>query len=148
MKTPEPESRLGVFKSYDDIPGRWRLDGRAGTYDGRDVWAEYEAAEGLNPENPNRKAAKNKWDRIAADRGEHPALATPETVEIFAGELIELSVPTIRGQFPVIHRFYEWLRWDDNHPHTYNPVLLAACNYPNTADVWATYKNTDRYEEI
>lgn len=147
MKTKEPESRLGVFKSHGEIPERWRIDLRGG-YESRDVWAEYEEAEELNPDNSNRSAAKSRWNRITEENGEHHALATPETVEEWATELTELSFHSIQNQFRIIFRFYRWLRWHSDHPHTYNPILLAAANYPNTRQAWTAYKDETRYKEI
>jgi hypothetical protein len=36
-----------------------------------------------------------------------------------------------------VNRFYDWLLWHPDHPHVYNPVLMAAASGGAAAAVWA-----------
>lgn len=37
-----------------------------------------------------------------------------------------------------LEHFYEWLRWHTDHPHVYNPLLMAAANREAAGTVWKT----------
>ncbi|WP_226483099.1 hypothetical protein [Natrinema amylolyticum] len=72
------------------------------------------------------------------DRGRHHALASPRDVEAWCDTLLEDKVPKTCYEyyFLRIYDFYDYLKTDFQHPHLYNPVLLAAINHSAARTIW------------
>lgn len=153
----DPVDRLGVWKSYADVPPRYRLATYADEFRGRDVWREYAEATGALESDSERHARDYRnmvesWNEHMRERGRHPALATPEDVETWGQKLLAgEDRPTSRTRTPLsayqpywvgLEHFYTWLMWHadlDRYPHRYNPVIMAAAEYPDgvTGEIWA-----------
>ena len=135
------EGRLGVYKQLSDVPDRHRLHHYDRTYARQDVWTEFRETY-LEPRDhavqPRARRARERWTNHMAIRGRHYALATPEDAEMWARELLEeYSLRYgIEGYWSQIERFYRWLLWHTEHPHLYNPLLLAAANYDAAGVLW------------
>lgn len=140
----DPADRMGVYKQLADVPDRYRLAVHADAYADRDVWAEYV------DENPDRltsvggrrghERAGRRWKAHMADRDRHHALARPADVETFIADLLDRFAPgTVYNPHWVrLEAFYDWLTWHADHPHRYNPVLMAAADpdAPATTRLW------------
>lgn len=143
-KPDDPRGRMGVYKSIDDVPDRYRLRNHSAAYKGRDVWATWQAkrtAENTSDRfRQNIDRAGRRWANHMEDRGRHHALARSEDVDAFFRWIIEdkgWKVDTAyQPYFVQVSTFYEWLQWHTGHPHHYNPVLMAAVNGDVTPDVW------------
>ena len=150
-KSTDPNKRMGVFKKLDDVPPRYRFDRHAAKYEGRDVWAEFEAEQleqyGSQRFRQNIERVGCRWKEHMNDRGRHHAIATPEDVDSFFGETIgDLKTGTKYLPYWVkLEDFYSWLLWHTDHKHRYNPVLMAAANYEHAGEIWA-YKITTKRE--
>lgn len=143
--SPNPNNRMGIFKTLTDVPSRYRLYQHAAAYDGEDTYNEY-LTEKLLPAYPDAtdkyhesiRRAGRRWKGHMAERGRHHALATPEDVETWCADLLgSLTLDTVCQQYwRRINGFYSWLQAHPDHPHTYHPVLMAVARYPNSKEVW------------
>jgi len=141
-----PEDRLGVYKHIDDLPTHHRLRQYADEYAGRDVWKEYVEETNLyerysSPRfKPATARAVDSWKTHVEERGRHHALATPADINTWCGELLtDRSNRTVYNLYWTrLATFYDWLRWHTDHPHTYDPFLMAAHEYTDSAagHVW------------
>ena len=141
--SPDPVARMGVYKRFDDVPDRYRLNHHADAYAGRDVWEEFLLTYLLvkyNSETFQQRArrAGRHWSNHMETRGRHHALATPDDVEAWCIELLErLEVTTAYNEYWVcLERFYTWLQWHTDHPHTYQPFLMAAAESDAAQTIW------------
>jgi hypothetical protein len=72
-----------------------------------------------------------------AERGRHHALATPADVEAWCSVLVEKkSLATAYNYWVRIKRFYDWLQWHVDHPHVYDPVLMAVVAGGAADQIW------------
>lgn len=138
MKTEAPESRLGLYKRYTDIPQQHRLSTFEGIYDGVDVWEAYLTANDKSLNQAGR-AGKNRWLTATSNAGEHYALASPQTVEAYAKDAAHLSDWSRMRYLAEVYKLYRWLLWHTDHPHRYNPVLIAAAEHETTRETWTFY---------
>lgn len=135
----DPVERLGFYKCLHDVPDRHRLYNHAGRYKGEDTWKDW-SEEKLYPVANSKSTRKyssltgRRWRIYIEDHGEavHHALATPTDVDGFCRWLIEEIKMTNRTAYDnylrFLERFYDDLLWHTDHPHVYNPVLMAAAN--------------------
>jgi len=141
-KSLDPNDRLGVYKRIEDVPDRYRLHLHADAYAGRDTWQtfceDHEYAQGDHARYEEEvDRAGEVWKAHMADRGRHHALATPADVEAWCAELVEgRSLRRAHDYWLRVNRFYKWLQWHTEHPHVYNPVLIAADMGGNAGMVW------------
>ena len=129
----DPAERLGVYKSFEQVPDRYRLSNHTTSYEGRDVWTEFLTAHLFEKYNSDRfkkdaRRAGRYWKEHMEERERHHALATPGDVETWMDDLLSrLKLKTAYNSYWVrLERFYSWLQWHTEHPHVYNPVLMAA----------------------
>lgn len=144
--SPDPADRLGVFKRLADVPDRYRLYHHAGAYADRDVWAEYVEETELYERHSSQtyrnatERAITSWKEHMEDRGRHHALAAPTDVETWcAGLLAERSDQSVYSKYWTrLAEFYDWLRWHTEYPHVYDPILMAAAEFPegSAGTVW------------
>jgi hypothetical protein len=141
-KSENPIDRTGVFARIGEVPDRHRLRSYADVYDGRDVWATF--CEESEYQRSDADRYRGRVDRVGgywlehmADQGRHHALAAPRHVERWAEHLLaEHSSRTALGYWTRIHRFYDWLRWHTDHPHVYDPTLLAIIEGSASERIW------------
>lgn len=134
---------MGVYKSLDDVPRHHRLGHYVESYAGRDVWAEFVEANrdryASERSREDSRRIERRWKDHMADRGRHHALARPEDVETWIVWLLDRMKPsTAYNPYWVrLEALYDWLLWHRDHPHVYNPVLMAAAEGPAAGEVWA-----------
>jgi hypothetical protein len=134
--------RLGVYTDIEDVPECYRLHRYEAEYAGRDVWKEFcETAEyGEEPSAHFLRAVDrsgNHWRDHMRARRRHHALATPTDVETWCQSLLsEKSTATAYNYWVRIRRFYEWLQWHVDHPHCYDPVLMAVVSGGAAGEIW------------
>lgn len=142
QKPTEPRGRMGVFKSLESVPPRYRLAHHVEAYEGRDVWAKFmgEERERYDSERfiENCQRVERRWKDHMADRDRHHALATPKDVEVWFEALLEGMKPrsAYNPYWVRLEAFYDWLLWNRDHSHVYNPVLMAAEQYPTAGRLW------------
>ena len=131
----DPERRVGrMFRRFEGIPEKRRLEYYAPQYEGDEAWDDYvehKAAErGGIAESTRRKRygiARERLAEVCAERGRHYAVARPDDVEAFFRIEAHLSDHVLRDRrFMPVYGFYEHLLNHVDHHHAYNPVLLAA----------------------
>lgn len=140
-----PNDRMGVFKTLESVPDRYRLSNHAAAFDGRDVWQEY-VTESVYEEWPDATdffyesvdRAGRRWKEHMAGRSRHHALATPQDVIVWCEQLhADLSLNTIYNQYWLrIEGFYSWLQTHADYPHVYHPVLMAVPQSEIVRKVW------------
>lgn len=145
-KSDSPTARLGVYKRLSDVPHRYRLHHHADAYAGRDVWAEFCAEEayaqgaGAAHEQEVDRVGR-RWKAFMADRERHHALALPEDVDAWSAELRDrFSIRCAYEHWSRVESFYDWLMWHTEHPHLYNPAMLAAAGDGATRVLWECYR--------
>lgn len=139
----DPRDRLGAFKSLDQVPDQHRLRAYRDTYRDRDVWQEFLTNHLFETHHSDRfkedaRRAGRYWKDHMADRVRHHALATPDDVETWMETLLDGRTlgTAYNGYWVRIERFYDWLVWHTDHPHLYNPVLMAAAKGGAASTVW------------
>lgn len=141
VKSLTPTGNMGVYKRLDDVPDRYRLANFAAEYDSRDTWAAYVVDRYVDQsEYLDRMLQRfeRRWKAHMAGIGRHHALATPGDIEAFCTDLVERN--TLSTAYETywlrLEDFYQWLQAHPDHPHVYQPVLMAAAAYPNAATLW------------
>lgn len=143
MRSRDPEGQIGVFKRYSQVPPRYRLDQHESVFDGRDVWAEFLAADDRREHvRTNDQAALRRveaeWKGHMAERGRHHALATPADVnEWVVSSLDQRALSTTQHPYwAYIEGLYSWMLDRTDYPHLYHPVIMAAVEYEPARRVW------------
>jgi hypothetical protein len=155
----DPDSRLGVFKRFEDVPGDRRLGNFEATYRDRDVFTEWAESTGqfdyAERKVDNVKRTWRFWCEHMAEQGRHPVCPDPEHVEtffrrLFDGEFGRNTWSSSRTPctvyleyYTVLNDFFQWLVYRTDHEHTYNPVGMAMATYRDGAsgEVWAERMN-------
>jgi hypothetical protein len=141
-KSLDPADRLGVYKRLSDVPSRYRLYHHADAYAGRETWQEfceaYEYAQGSHARYEEEvDRAGDRWQSHMRTRDRHHALATPDDVEAWCADLLDsTSVRRSYDYWIRVNRFYDWLLWHNDHPHVYNPALMATVDGDAAGRVW------------
>ena len=142
-KGTKPEEFGGVYQSYSEIPTRRRLETYAEQYRDEDTWHRYcseilfEEFDSQHIRDSARKAGQS-WLAHMDDRDSHHALATPDDADTWSQKLLNgRKRRTCYEQYFVrIYQFYDHLKKSYQHPHLYNPLLIAAINYETTRHLW------------
>lgn len=127
-KPTDPRRRLGIYKSIDEVPDRRRLQSYAAEFEGQDTWGAWMDTRDLADSTRKRiDRAERSWKDHMDERGRHHALARPDDVEAWCQALLDrMTVGTLYNRYyGHLASFYEWLVWHWDHPHQYNPVLMA-----------------------
>ena len=144
----DPLDRIGIYKRLEQIPEHYQLSNYASAYENRDVWGEYVGKE--VPEDRAERFMKNTertercWKSHMDSCNRHHALATPADVEQWCEWLCnEFSVSHAYDPYWCrVEEFYSYLEWHTDHPHAYNPFLMAAAEYPAAGQIWAEKTNS------
>jgi len=139
----DPSKRLGIYKRFEDIPAEHRLESYRDQYRGRDTWGEFLTQVFLPQHNTYQtqqeaRRLTRKWRTVVSEAGRHHALARPRDLERWWTTALEEVNPSTayRTYWTKLERFYDWLLWHPNHPHRYNPLLMAAANYDSAGTIW------------
>ena len=141
-KSTDPLDRLGVYKHFEEVPQHHRLCRNTADYAGRDVWdefcTEHEYQQGSSDHfQRDVDRVGDHWCRHMDARGRHHALAQPEDVETWCDRLItNKTLSTSYNYWVRIKRFYDWLVWHTDHPHRYDPVLMAVAEGGAAGEIW------------
>lgn len=141
MLNDDVTDRMGVYKRLADVPDDRRFKKWAGSYEGRDVWAEFVDKEYRAPTYRELlERAGRYWKEFMEPRGRHHALGRPDDVETYMTEQRDLRADktTFDAYWRPLNMFYTWLMWHADHQHAYQPVWMAVNEYPNgaTAYMW------------
>lgn len=153
-KGTQPEQYAGVFQEYSSIPARYRLETYKNQYDGKNTWESYR--DNVLLVNHDTKSMRQKarlagdsWQEHMQDRGRHHALATPADANAWCKELLDTGSTRrhcYEYYFLRIYDFYDHLKTNADHPHLYNPLLMAAINYDAARQLWM--HRIDRRPEV
>ena len=140
-----PTDRLGVYKSFEDLPEDYRLESYDEAYHHRDVWGEFlieiffPVHNSYQTQQEARRVGR-KWRAVIDEQGRHHALARPADVELFCARVLDEVEPrtAYKAYWGKLEQFYEWLCWHTDHPHRYNPVLMAANEHERAREIWNT----------
>lgn len=143
-KGTKPEQFAGPFQKYSKIPARYRLETYQGQYQGQDTWDHYRdnvLLEEYNSQHMEKVAKKagRSWLSHMEEQGCHHALATPEVADAWCHHLLsgDRCRRTCYEQYFIrIYQFYDYLKEHHQHPHLYNPLLLAAIEYESARRLW------------
>jgi hypothetical protein len=136
---------MGVFKSLDDVPDRYRLEQQSATFDGQDTWRDYltqsyykQYPDLTEDSRESVERAGRRWKEYMQERGRHHALATPQDVERWSERLLDrLTLNTAYSEYwTYIEGFYSWLQNSTDYPHVYHPVWMAVAEYENSREIW------------
>lgn len=143
-KSQDPEKRLGVFKRFAEVPDHHRLEQYADEYREQQTWREF--CEAHEYQHGTSEYFRDEVDRVGdawcsfmAERESHHALARPVDVEVWCAELLDTrSERRAHDYWLRVRRFYDWLLWHPEHPHVYNPALLAVIEGAAGGQIWET----------
>lgn len=127
-KPKDPTTRLGVYKSIGDVADNHRLRNYEREYEERDVWGEWTGQRDIAESTAKRvERTEDSWKASMRKQGRHHALAAPTHVVQWADELLErMSIGTFANRYySEVYHFYDWLLWQWDEPHQYNPALMA-----------------------
>jgi hypothetical protein len=120
---------MGVYRSLDGVPDRYRLGNYEAAYADRDVWAEWvDTLDLTNYLEETLGRAEREWKAHMDDQRRHHALARPEDAVTWATALLDGSrgVGTAYNRYWVqVEKFYTWLQTHVDHPHVYHPFWMA-----------------------
>lgn len=144
-KSPDPTDRMGIYTRLEDVPEAERFARFSERYDGRDVWAMFVRTYATEYEfdsehyHATLRKTEQTWKEHMADRQRHHALASPDDVEAWCRQLAQTrTLGTVYGEYWIrLEEFYSWLQWHTEHPHRYQPVLMAAASYETAGRIWA-----------
>ena len=143
VRGTSPEEYAGALQHFEDIPYRYRLDTFESQYQGHDTWEQYAenvvlAEHDTDDMHQRMRLAGESWRDHMAARGRHHAVATIEDVESWCEDLLaDRARRTVYGYYFLrVYNFYDHLKYSTEHPHLYNPVLLAATRYPASREIW------------
>jgi hypothetical protein len=142
---------MGVYKRVDDVPDKYRLGNHEAAYADRDTWEEFSTEKTARFDTDATRTRYEKAGRyfgtFMSDTGRHHALAEPAQIEEFLVALRDGEVgrhshtrklQTVYFEyFQPVEEFYTWLEWHTDHPHVYNPVLMAVVAGGYASEVWA-----------
>lgn len=138
-----PEDYAGALQHLEEIPSRYRLETYESEYRGEDVWDDYVHQVVLQEHDSERmrrtlRLAGDSWLEHMHDRGRHHALASPDDANAWCEDLIEEKArrTCYDYYFIRIYDFYDYLRSSSQHPHLYNPLVLAATRYDTVRHIW------------
>jgi hypothetical protein len=142
IRGTKPEQYAGAFQHFDEIPQRYRLDNFAARYRGQDVWDRFteQFLEQHDSERIRRtlRLSGDSWLEHMHERDRHHALATPEDANEWCEKLRRQKARRTAYEyyFVRVYDFYNYLKSNFQHPHLYNPFLLAAINYDSARYIW------------
>lgn len=150
-KPSDPKPRMGLYKTLDDVPERYRLHRFADAYADEDTWqvfcedVEYAAGSYARFEEEVDRVGDH-WKAHMVERDRHHALATPADVEAWCASLLNgRSLRRSHDYFLRVRRFYDWLYWHSERDHRHHPVLMAASECASAGRIWA-YKTEQTRE--
>ena len=140
-KPSDPKSRMGIYKTLDEVPDRYRLHRFSAAYQGEDTWQEFAEQQEYPRVSEKQQTevdrAGDHWKAFMAERERHHALATPEDVEAWCADLLAgKSLRRSHDYFLRVRRFYDWLQDDAQHDHRHHPVLIAANEGEAAHRIW------------
>lgn len=145
-KPATPEAYAGVFQQYDDIPARYRLETYVHQYQGDDTLDQYleqvyfkDKTEVTDSMRCRVQRFRDSWMGHMDERGQHHALATPKDVDTWCQTLLERcnARTSYLSYYYRIYNFYDYLKTSYQHPHLYNPLLIAAIEFESTYEIWS-----------
>ncbi len=143
IRGTSPEEYAGAFQHFEEIPYRYRLETYESQYQGQNTWEEYAKNVVLTEHDTDvmqqrLRLAGDSWHDHMDARGRHQAVATIEDIESWCKDLIaDRARRTVYGYYFLrVYNFYDHLKYSTDHPHLYNPVLLAATRYPASRKIW------------
>jgi len=160
-----PEQWVGVYKTIDDVPGDYRLDGTADeealAARDRDAFEHFLCSlEDVSESYKDKRYRKGyrEFREFVGERGRNPLCATPADVEAFvtAARNGEFSGPgydeikwstVVFVYFRPIVRAFDWFVSRVDYPHVYNSVLMASIVDGSTArEAWINKIQIDNHE--
>ncbi|MFC6826519.1 hypothetical protein [Halopelagius fulvigenes] len=141
-KSLDPHDRLGVYKTLKEVPSRYRFYHHADAYEGEDTWQEfceeYEYEQGNHARYEEEvDRAGDYWKNHMDGRERHHALAMPDDVVTWCADLLDGGSERRAYDYWLrVNRFYDWLQWHSEHPHRYNPALMATLTGDAAHRVW------------
>jgi hypothetical protein len=154
----DPKARMGVFKTLDDVPDRYRLSNYADQFRGEDTWTWYlmlrhdgtvnqaQGTLGKSRAGEVERCGRYFKGFMHRERDTHHALATPDDIEAFLSAVKDgyknptkqprAITTTYDTYFAPVNRFYDWLQAWVDFPHRYHPVLMACANGDVARECW------------
>ena len=132
-----------AYSSFEEIPKDKRLQTYEEEYIGRDIWAdffeEFYLNEGYGEKLLTKVARRaDRWKKFCDTYATHHAFVTPQIVNDWIKELLsKINKQTAKNSYlSTINRFYRYLLWNVEYPHSYNPVQFAVRTLEPAKIVW------------
>jgi hypothetical protein len=130
------------YSSFDQIPDSKKLHNYERQFQGNNTWevflSEQYNLNKLNNETVQHlEKAGTQW-KSACDGKCHHACASPRSIDEWSINLVEEISLTHAYKYYLlyINKFYRFLMWHIDYPHSYNPVQFAVSKYQETEKIW------------
>lgn len=136
-----------AYSLFDCLPEERQLCNYEDQFAGRDVWKEYVNDQYSEEIGDRRKrqleTVERKWKQFCEKKGCHHALASPAIINDWCEVLLDGRKPITvsRGYLRYVNKFYRYLMWNEDYPHTYNPVQFAVNEFETVAQVDGLYRH-------
>ena len=142
---------LGVYKSLQDTPEKYRLKQFVSEYEGRPIMDEY-----LDSHKPDisERTRNDRYHRTrrrvedVVDR--HYAFLTPTQADAVFETIRDNDIYSqYTAYLNSLRGMYEWLVWRSDYPHRYNPIDMAIRQQGAVHDIledWLDHANISEYD--
>ncbi|MDB2281292.1 hypothetical protein PM030_05335 [Halorubrum ezzemoulense] len=132
-----------VYESFEEIPSHRRLSNYEEDFREDDIWMEY-----LNDQYPVEEYSEeymrdihrsgSRWKSFSESFDVHHAFTNPNIVDKWCKYLLQdMSKRSAKANYLTrINKFYRYLVWHIDYPHTYNPLQYAVSEYKLPNEVW------------
>ena len=138
-----PEEYAGALQHVEEIPHRYRLETYGPQYQDENVWEQYVQDIALEEHDSERmrrtwRLAGESWLTYMEGCERHHALARPSDTNRWCENLLDDKARRTAYDyyFLRVYEFYNHLKFSSQHPHLYNPLLLAAVRYDAARHIW------------
>lgn len=130
------------YSSFEEIPDSKKLHNYEQQFQQKNIWTNYISEqyilEDLSEGTMEDLERTDKRWKDACGSECHHACASPRIINEWSTHLIEeMSRASAKQNYiSRINRFYRFLMWHVDYPHTYNPVQFAVKEYQETRAIW------------
>lgn len=132
-----------AYATFDDVPQNIRLCQYEDEYAGIDVWGDYYNDRYFqdisNAHKSNIKSAEKRWKNVSRKNGCHHALIHPSVVDRWWNMLLDdmTALSAKKAYIRPVNRFYRYLMWHADYPHSYNPIQFAIQEFDLSGLDWS-----------
>jgi len=132
-----------AYSSFDQIPDSDKLHNYEQQFKQEDVWKvylseQYDLESISNETFRDLKRTGTRWKNVCDGKCHH-ACASPKIINGWSAQLINKmkNKSANKNYLRRLNKFYRFLMWHADYPHSYNPVQFAVENHQETREIWS-----------